>query len=258
MKKSIIILLATFMLLNILSGCTTYKQGDKMEQLTVSAAASLKESLDEIIKIFEKSNKIKININYGSSGALQKQIEEGAPVDIFISAGKKQVDVLLEKAIASKDSYKELLYNSLVLIVSNNYDKGIKSMDALKDKDIKLALGEVGTVPVGQYAKDYLDNTGLWESLESKVVFAKDVKAVLSYVEAGDAEAGIVYYSDAANLKNSYIAYMIPTEFHKPIVYPMVTIAQSQNANLSKQFIEFLDKQECKDIFRKYNFVVRN
>ncbi len=256
MKKFTAALLLIILILTALSACTNNQQ--KQDPLIISAAASLRDPLEEIIKAYTVQESVEINVNYGSSGTLQKQIEEGAPVDVFISAGNKQVEALLEKRIADKSSYKELLTNSLVLIVSNSYDKGIKSIEDLTDKDIRLAIGETSTVPAGQYSKEFLDNAQLWNSFEDKLVFAKDVKAVLSYVEAGDAQAGIVYYSDAVNLKNSYIAYSIPIELHKPIVYPAAAIAQSRKLDTAKHFIDFLGNQECKAIFEKYNFKAKD
>jgi molybdate transport system substrate-binding protein len=239
------------------SGCNRVQQGNTKE-LTISAAASLKEPLEEMVKQYEKDTNIKLNINFEGSGTLQKQIEQGAPVDLMISAGKSQVDALVDKGLADRSNYKELLTNTLVLIVSNNYDKNIKSINDLKDKDIRLALGETATVPVGQYSKEFLQNIKLWESFENKVAYAKDVKAVLNYVEKGEAEAGIVYYSDAVSLKNSYIAYKIPEVTHEPIVYPMVVIEQSKNKTAALDFASFLGKSEAKEIFKKYNFGVKD
>jgi molybdate transport system substrate-binding protein len=238
------------------SGCNRGQQVNTKE-LTISAAASLKEPLEEIVKQYEKATDIKVNINFGGSGALQKQIEQGAPVDLMISAGKSQVDALMNKGIADKSTYSEVLSNTLVLIVLNSYDKNINLIEMLKDKDIMLALGETAVVPVGQYSKEFLQNIKLWESFENKVVYAKDVKAVLNYVEKGEAEAGIVYYSDAVNLKNSYIAYRIPEDTHEPIVYPMVVIEQSKNKTAAQDFIKFIGKLQAKEIFKKYNFGIK-
>jgi molybdate transport system substrate-binding protein len=238
------------------SGCNRVRQ-DSTKELTLSAAASLREPLEEIVKQYENNTGIKVNMNFGGSGSLQKQIEQGAPVDIIISAGKSQIDALIDKGIANKSSYKELLNNTLVLIVSNNYDKNIKSIESLKDKDIRLAIGEVATVPVGQYSKEFLQNVKLWEGLRNNIVYAKDVKAVLNYVEKGEAEAGIVYYSDAVNLKNSYIAYRIPEDTHSPILYPMVVIEQSKNKTDAMDFIKFIGRSQTKEVFKKYNFGVK-
>lgn len=249
----------TIILLSTLTaaGCKSV-QAVNAAEITISAAASLRDPLSEIIAQYEKETNIKVNINLGSSGSLQKQIEEGAPVDIFISAGKTQVDALTAKGLIDKYTYKNLLTNSLVLIVSNSYDKNIISIEELKNKNIKLALGEASTVPVGQYSKEFLENIKLWENFKDKIVFSKDVKAVLNYVEKGEAEAGIVYISDTVNLKNSYVAYKIPQNTHEPIVYPAVIIGQSKNKAFAKAFMEFMGKPQAKEIFKKYNFDVKD
>ncbi|MFZ5353085.1 MAG: molybdate ABC transporter substrate-binding protein [Bacillota bacterium] len=255
MKKALLVAFITIMLL---TACSQQGAAEKPAgEITVSAAASLKEPLDEIVKMYMEEANVKAVVNYGSSGTLQKQIEEGAPVDLFISAGRRQVDALMDKGIADKESYKELLANSLVLVVSYSYDKDIKDIMDLKDRDIKLAIGETGTVPAGQYAKDFLDNTALWNVFDKKLVFAKDVKAVLSYVEAGDAHAGLVYCSDAVKLKNSYVAYEIPADKHNPIIYPMVIIKASKNAASAEAFTKYLGEQKCREIFEKYKFKVK-
>lgn len=241
----------------LLSGCRSSQAAD-YGSLTISAAASLKEPLEKIVQQYEKVEQVDINLNFGASGSLQKQIEEGAPVDLFISAGKSQADALIRQGLADKDTCSELLTNSLVLIVSDAYAKGINSIDALKDKDIRIALGETATVPVGQYSKEFLESKHLWENFENKAVYAKDVRAVLNYVEMGEAETGIVYRSDAVNLKNSYIAYEIPADSHSPIVYPAVIIAQSKNKVLAKDFIEFMKDSAAREIFKDYSFNVRD
>ncbi|MEG0773427.1 molybdate ABC transporter substrate-binding protein [Clostridium sp.] len=241
-------------------GCSKQASATKelsAKEFTISAAASLKEPLEEIIQQYKGQADVRINVNFGGSGTLQKQIEEGAPVDLFISAGKNQVSTLIDKGLGDKSTYKELLTNSLVLIVSNNYDKNIKSLEDLENKDVKLALGEINTVPVGQYSKEALENTKLWEKFKSKIVYARDVKSVLNYVENGEAEAGIVYYSDAVNLKNSYIAIKIPEDIHESIVYPMVLIAESENKASVIKFMEFMSTSQAKEIFLKYNFSVK-
>jgi molybdate transport system substrate-binding protein len=257
MRRAKIILSLVMISFIFCFGCNRVQQSNTKE-LTISAAASLKEPLEEIAKQYEKDANIKVNINFGGSGSLQKEIEQGAPVDLLISAGKSQVDALTNNGIADKSTYSEVLSNTLVLIVSNGYDGNINSFEMLKDKDIRIALGETSVVPVGQYSKQVLENIKLWESFKNKVVYAKDVKAVLNYVEKGEAEAGIVYSSDAVNLKNSYIAYKIPEDTHEPIVYPMVVIEQSNKKAAALDFIRFIGKIQAREIFKKYNFVVKD
>jgi molybdate transport system substrate-binding protein len=257
MKKTKV-LLGLLTIISLFSAGCKNRQTIEANELTVSAAASLKEPLEEVIKRYEKEASIKVNLNSDASGSLQKQIEQGAPVDLFISAGKGQVDALLEKGLADKSTYSEVLKNSLVLIVSNDYEKTISSMEALKEKDIKLVLGETATVPVGQYSKQFLEKTNLWTSFQNKIIYAKDVKSVLNYVENGEAEAGIVYSSDAVNLKSSYIAYRIPEDTHSPVVYPMAVMENSKNKTSARDFLNFLQKEDVEAIFKKYNFDVKD
>lgn len=226
-------------------------------EITVSAAASLTEAMGEIEKLYEEESGVELNMNYGSSGALQKQIEEGAPTDLFISAGKKQMDALDKAGLVKSDSVKNLLGNKLVLIVSEEYADKIKSVDDLANTDGKIAVGEVETVPVGQYSKESLENLNAWGLLQDKLVFAKDVKAVLSYVESGEAVAGIVYKSDAVGLKSAKIAQEIDSSTHKEIVYPEAIIESTESEDTVKEFMEFLSNEDSKQVFEKYGFEVK-
>jgi molybdate transport system substrate-binding protein len=232
----------------------TEKQATRV--ITVSAAASLKDALSEIGPKFEQEKGIRITFNYGSSGALQKQIEEGAPVDIFISAGKKQMNALESKNLIDKDSRRNLLNNKLVLIVSNEYKDKIKTSSDLVDKDIKIGIGQPSSVPAGQYAKDSLTYQELWDKLKANIVYAKDVKQVVAYVEKGEAAAGIVYKSDAAVLKNSVIAQIFDESSHEPIVYPEVIVTTSKEKEAARDFLNFLNTDNVKQIFVKYNFEI--
>lgn len=234
----------------------TAKKSEPVE-ITVSAAASLTEALNEIETLYEEESGNEVSMNYGSSGALQKQIEEGAPTDLFISAGKKQMDALSEAGLVKGDSIKDLLGNKLVLIVSEEYADKIKTVEDLLNTDGKIAIGEVETVPVGQYSQESLENLNVWGSIQDKIVFAKDVKAVLSYVESGEAVAGIVYKSDAVGMKSGKVAEEIDPSTHKEIVYPEGIVESTEHEDAVKGYMEFLDKEESTKIFEKYGFEVK-
>lgn len=176
-------------MLLVLAGCSNSNDNNeskkddadngKKQEIQVAAAASLTDVTKKLASEFKKEHKnADIKFNYGGSGALRKQIESGAPVDVFMSANTKDVDALKDKNKAH-DTYK-YAKNSLVLI--GDKDSNYTSVKDLKDND-KLALGEVKTVPAGKYAKQYLDNNNLFKEVESKIVYAKDVKQVLNYVE---------------------------------------------------------------------------
>ena len=258
MRKNIIIVILLIGIL-LLSGCGQVRkdiEGVKGKEIAVFAAASLREALDEIKPQFEQYNNIKLVYNFASSGTLEKQIEEGAPADLFISAGKKQMDVLEAKGQIDKDSKKDLLNNSLVLVVSAEYKDKVKTVSDLVNLDAQISIGEPNTVPAGQYARESLENAGLWDKLSSKMVLAKDVKQVLAYVEKGEAAAGIVYSSDAAVVKESIVAQSIDKSTHSPIIYPLAVVAASKDKNSAKAFADYLMSDEARQVFKKYGFSI--
>lgn len=269
MKKGILkgfgLIIVLMLSLGGLFGCSqsesepkdTDSSSKESVELTVSAAASLTESMNEIVALYEKESGNKVSMNYGSSGALQKQIEEGAPADVFVSAGKKQMDALKEGGLLKDDSIADLLGNKLVLIVSDEYKDKIFGVDDLVNTDGKIALGETETVPVGQYSKESLENLNIWGQVQDKIVFAKDVKAVLSYVETGEAAAGIVYKSDAVGMKSASVVQEIDPATHKEIVYPQAIVKSTENEETAAGFMDFLGNEESKKIFEKYGFEVK-
>lgn len=252
MKKVVVILTA----LMIFTACVGCGNENVQKSLTVSAAISLKGALDEIGANFEKENNIKINFNYGGSGVLQKQIEEGAPVDVFISAGKAQMDRLQSEQMIDSSTRVELLKNELVLI-SINSSEGVKAIEELGTKKVTLAIGEVKTVPAGMYAKESLENLGLWEEVSLRTVYGKDVKDVLRYVQKGEVQAGIVYESDIIDIDNSYNIINIPESSHGSIIYPAAMISGCKNKEIAKAFIKFIRNSESRSIFEEYKFNVK-
>lgn len=256
MRKKIILatVLTSFLALGLLAGCNDKKTEDK--SLTVSIAASLKEPMKEIGDKFEKENGVKIQFNVGGSGTLKKQIVDGASVDVFISANTKYAEELVKEDYVKKDDSKKLLNNELVLIGSKDFKGDIKSLNDLKNIDGKIAIGELNTVPAGQYAKQSLEKLGIYDSLKDKLIFAKSVTNVKTYVENGETELGFVYKTDAMNLKSSKIVYTVPNNYHKPIVYELCILKDSKELDLSKKFSDYLKSDESKKIFEKYGFGV--
>lgn len=250
-KKIGLFLVFTIALLTLV-GC-----GNKNEEtLTVSIAASLQKPMEQIAENFEKESGIKIQYNVGGSGTLKKQIVDGADVDLFLSANTKYVGELEQAGLTSKEDTSKLLTNSLVLIEGNSVSKKINSLDDLKEVDGKIAIGEISTVPAGQYAKQTLDKLGLYDAVKDKLVFARSVTNVKTYVENGEADFGFVYKTDAMDLKNSNIAYEIPNEDHKPIEYELCLLKNSKKVKSSEKFIEFLKSEQSKKIFVQYGFGV--
>lgn len=258
MKKSVLVLTILSAVL-VFAGCSQKPVATAPQKtITVSAAASLQKAMTEIEPAFEKEKGIKITFNFGSSGTLQKQIEQGAPTDVFISAGKSQMDALQTGNLIDKESRKNLLTNKLVLIVPNDKKDKIKTAEDLVNNAEKISIGEPKSVPAGQYALDSLTYLKLWDKLSSKVVYAKDVEQVVTYVEKGEVTGGFVYNSDAAaaGLKNSSVVQVMDEKSHKPIVYPEAIITSSKDKVSAKAFIDYLSTDTVKKIFEKYGFGV--
>ncbi|MDR2771012.1 MAG: molybdate ABC transporter substrate-binding protein [Clostridiales Family XIII bacterium] len=225
-------------------------------ELNVSAAASLTDALEEIYAEYQQASNDIINFNFAASGTLQKQILEGAPCDFFISASKGHMDGLADESLIVPESRKDLLGNALTLIAAAEKADAV-SVDSLAGADVaSIAIGEPESVPAGNYAKQMLESFGIWEAVESKLIFAKDVRQVLEYVETGNADCGFVYRSDAALLETGVIVTDLPEDSHSPIVYPAALIAGSENEAAAQAFYDFLQADYAKGIFEKYGFTV--
>lgn len=222
--------------------------------LTVSAAASLKEVMGEIEQIYTTQQpNVTITYNFGSSGSLQQQIEQGAPVDIFISAASQQMDALEEKGLIATDTRKNLLSNQVVLIAPKNTPLAdFKELTSAQVK--KIALGEPKSVPAGKYGQEVLTFLKIFNLLKPKLVFAKDVRQVLAYVETGNVDAGIVYTTDARLSNSIKVVATAPPQSHSPIIYPVAVIKDSKNINTAKNFVQFISSKSATDIYQKYGF----
>ena len=225
--------------------------------LLISAAASLKEVLVEIQPLYQQSQpNVNISYNFGSSGTLQQQIEQGAPTDIFISAAKKQVDTLEQKGLLVTGSRNIIARNRLVLIVPKNA-VGINSFYSLKDAKVKkIAIGEPRSVPAGQYAQQVLEKLKIWTEVKSKLVFANNVRQVLASVESGNADTGLVYATDAKISNRVKVVVTADEKYHSPIIYPLAVVKRSKNVNAAKEFSQFLSSNQAKAVFKKYGFIL--
>jgi molybdate transport system substrate-binding protein len=224
--------------------------------LTVSAAISLKDALDEAKQTYIASNpNVTIEANYGASGTLQIQIEQGAPVDLFLSAAPKQMDALETKALLLEGTRRDLLRNDVVLIVPKDSSARISSFQDLTRPDVKqVALGEPVTVPAGQYAKEVLTSLGIYDAVNSKAILGKNVRQVLTYVETGNVDAGIVYATDAMSSAKVKIVATAPAKSHAPVIYPGAVIKASKNPSAARAFLDFLASPRGLAIFQKYGF----
>src|ERR1700691_2016432 len=229
--------------------------------ITVSAAISLKDALDELGPIFQVQqhrknggNGTAVTYNYGGSGTLARQIEQGAPVDVFFSAAEKQMDELAAQSLIDADSRHDLVGNALVLIAPTQ-STVLHNFQDLSNPAVKnIALGETSTVPAGMYAQQTLEHLGLFAAVEKKVVYAKDVRAVLTYVETGNADAGLVYQTDANTSKKIRVIAIAPPDSHDPILYPVAVLRASKNKPADRAFVEFLEVPDARAVFQKYGF----
>ncbi|HEY9851542.1 MAG TPA: molybdate ABC transporter substrate-binding protein [Leptolyngbyaceae cyanobacterium] len=224
--------------------------------LLIAAAASLQDALKELDPIFEKANQgITVNYNFAASGPLQQQIEQGAPVDVFISAATKQMDVLQKKNLIVTNTRRNLLTNSLVLVVPSNSTLGLNSFQQLTNPNVKkISMGEPRSVPAGQYAQELFKNLGILEQVKPKLVYGNSVRNVLGTVESGNADAGIVYSTDAKVSARVKQVATAASNQHSPIVYPMAVISASRHQQAAGTYAQFLTSPQAQAIFKKYGF----
>ena len=243
---------AASVLLSLLAGC----RAPQHVQLTVSVAASLTGTIEPLENAFQKQHpEVEFRNNFGSSGVLARQIEQGAPVDLFLSAASKPVDELIAKGMIAAGQSRVLLSNRLVLITPTN--SSLASIAQLNTAQVRrVAIGDPQSVPAGQYALQSLQSAKLAEAIRGKLVFAKDVRQVLAYVETGDADAGFVYATDAASSPRVRVAAQVPDAAHDPILYPMAVIQQSSHATEAREFCDFLAAPEAAAVFTAKGFTV--
>ncbi len=227
------------------------------EEITVSAAASLKDALEEIKPLYEENNpRTTITYNFASSGSLQRQIEQGAPVDIFFPAATQQMDALQNKGLLLKETRQDLLTNRMVLVVPQN-NQTIKSFADLTTKSAtKIALGEPKSVPAGTYAQEVIKTLQINRAIQPKVIYGKDVRQVLHYVATGNVDGGIVYLTDAKVFPEVKIIAQAPNNSHGAIVYPVAVIKDSANPEEAQQLLQFLFSSEAQVVFEDYGFEV--
>ena len=227
-------------------------------ELLISVAASLQDSMLALQPDFEKQNPtLKLTFNFAASGTLQKQIEQGAPADLFVSAGSKQMKALVDKGFIESMNQSPLLANDLVMVMPiNSTIKLTKatSKELTKDEFKSVALGIPETVPAGTYAKQTLDYLGIYDKLKPKLVQAKDVRQVLTYVETGNADAGFVYRTDALTSKKVKIVLTIAPWAHDEIVYPEGIVKETKHPDEAKLFYQYLQGKEATAVFVQYGF----
>lgn len=252
-KKIAIILTALIFLAFFLSGCSS--SGEKPVTLTVSAAASLSEAMEEIKEAYEsESPGTEIILNLASSGVLKHQIEQGAPADIFISASAKYMDELQGKGLIVKETRQDLLENEVALIAPKQ--SNLTGFEDLTRPEVsKIAIAAPESAPAGRYAREVLLCLGIWDEIQPKMVFAKDVRQVLAYVESGNVEVGMVYKTDAAISDKVKIISIAPSDSHTPVTYPMAVLKETGKQKEAEEFQKFLTGEKAKAIFERYGFI---
>ena len=227
--------------------------------ITVFAAASLKNALDDINAAWKADAGKEATISYAASSALAKQIEEGAPADVFVSADVPWMDYLIERDRVRKDTVVNLLGNRLVLVAPAGSTATVEIgpdfdlLDALGDG--RLAMAQVDSVPAGKYGKEALTKLGVWDAVEGHVAQAENVRAALALVASGEAPFGIVYATDANAEKAVKVVGTFPEDSHAPIVYPAAITAEAKSADAGA-FLEFLRSDKAAGLFEKQGFTV--
>ncbi|WP_139376812.1 molybdate ABC transporter substrate-binding protein [Halobacillus salinus] len=242
-----------FFVLLLLVSCSN--EQEKEQTLTISAAASLTDAIEEITDIYEQSHNLSITLNIAGSGRLAQQIEQGAPADVFLSANQKWMDELENKTVIDPSTRINFVNNRLVVISNKGTDPlpSIQSITQL-EKNEQIALGLPGSVPAGTYTKQGLESIHLWDDLEEKMVFGNDVRQVLAYVESGNVTYGFVYGSDAASSEKVSIVSELEDDSHDAIVYPAAVVKASDHPDSARDFVDFLRSEEAQNIFSDYGF----
>ena len=248
MKKH---LYALILLMVLLSGCSNETQ---QTVLTVSAASSLRDVLQEAAtKLQAEHSTIHVQFNFGASGSLKEQVTQGAPVDLFISASSEKYEELVNEQLI--DHTVNLASNELVLITSINSTINLHDFSDLLHDDIeKIALGTPSVVPAGTYGKQVLHDADVWTNIGNKIVYAKDVRQVLTYVETNNAQAGIVYKTDALSSKKVRIVKTAKKSSYDAISYPAGIINDTKAMEEAHLFLQYLQSEDVQPIWEQYGF----
>lgn len=235
------------------------RAAEKSEPLTVFAAASLKESLDEAAAAYQKASGQTVRVSYAASSALARQIAQGAPADVFLSADREWMDYLQQRKLIDSTTRRNLLRNTLVLVApaSGNIapvelKPGVDLLPRL-GKNGRMALGLAASAPAGKYAKASFVSLGVWNVLQPRVAEAENVRAALMLVARGEAPLGVVYGSDAQAEPKVRVLAVFPEDTHPPIVYPVARIAASRNPHAA-EFVRWLATPAASKIFRARGF----
>ncbi len=217
------------------------------------AAASLADAMEEVERAFEQDSDVDVVLSYGGSQSLARQIVGGAPADVFISAGGSPMDELRAEGLIAGDP-SELFGNALV-VATRSPDLSPESLaELVRPGRTRVAVADPELAPAGRYARQALESAGLWEPSDGSLVFAPDVRAALAYVQSGNADAAIVYRTDAVATQGVRTLNIVPADSHDRIAYPAAVVGRSSNQALAARFVEYLQGPEAQAIFRRHGF----
>jgi molybdate transport system substrate-binding protein len=224
-------------------------------EVMIYAAASLTDVLQEIASLYEQQNGDRLVFNFNASSVLARQIQQGAPADLFFSADEAHMDTLEKGGLLASGTRVDLLGNTLVIVVPSDSNLQITQVaDLTKPEVKKIAVAEPSSVPAGIYTKAYLTQLGLWDKVLPKIVPTENVRASLAAVESGNVEAGTVYRTDAAISKKVRIACEVPPAGGPKITYPAAVLKESANIDAAKKLLIFLGGAEVRAVYEKYGF----
>ncbi len=239
----------------VLCGILSIGSAASAGELALSVAASLKEAMNEVTAEYAKKNPdVVFRKNYGASGALAKQIENGAPADLFISANLEWMDYLKERRLVDPATIWTFAGNTLVFAGAAGVKAaGMQDLPALS----RIAIGSPKSVPAGEYALEAMRKSGIEKHMEKKLVMAKDVREALMYAERGEVDGAFVYLTDALLARQVKILFTVPEALHGPVVYPVALTAAGSKKGEARAFLQFLHSAEAKKVLEKYGFAVK-
>jgi len=229
------------------------------DPVRVFAAASLTDALKEIGALYEAGGGGKVELNFAASSTLARQIQEGAPADVFFSADEAKMDALSKAGLIDDATRASLLSNALVLVIPSDSTLEIKDLASIAQPRVqRIALADPKSVPAGIYARELLEKNGLWEQVKDRVVPTENVRAALAAVDSGNVDAGIVYRTDASISKSVKVAFEVPAEAGPVISYPCAVLKSSPDPAAATRFLAFLKSKPALDVFAKLGFIVRS
>lgn len=232
------------------------RQSAAAGQITVSAAISLSGALEDVAAAYEKSGGVAIRFNFAASNVLARQIVNGAPVDVFISADEAQMDFVERAGALVSGSRRPIVANQLAVAALPDRVEAVRSAFPRAGAEIRrLAIGDPSAVPAGVYARQYLERQGLWKAYEGRIVPTGHVRAALAAVENGSADAAIVYVTDLHETRTARAAVTIPREQAPPITYPAAVIAAARNRDTAERFLAFLESGAARAVFLEHGFL---